>query len=73
MFRLAVLGPILAGGFGVARQCVECNRRQSRHDHPRCSGFGAGCLGYVPMTAPAEASDHEVGWSEDPAAVTGAR
>jgi len=60
MFKLAVLGPVITSGFGVARQCIECYRRQSQHHQPRCYGFGAGCLGYVPMTAPVDVSDHQV-------------
>ena len=60
MFKLAVLGPVITSGFGVARQCVECNRHQPRQHQPQCYGIGAGCLGYVPMTAPVDASDHEV-------------
>ncbi len=60
MFKLAVLGPIVTSGFGVAQQCVECNRHQPRQHQPPCYGIGVGCLGYVPMTAPVDASDHEV-------------
>jgi len=60
VFKLIVLGPVITSGFGVARQCVVCYRRQSQHHHSQCYGFGAGCLGYVPMTAPVDASDHKV-------------
>ena len=60
MFKLTVLGPVVTSGFGLARQCVVCYRRQSQHHHSQCYGFGAGCLGYVPMTAPVDASDHKV-------------
>ena len=60
MFKLTVLGPVITSGFGVARQCVECYRRQPQNHQPQCYGFGAGCLGYVPMTATVDASDYEV-------------
>lgn len=60
MFKLAVMGLVVTSGIGVARQCVDCNRRHSRHHQPRCYGFGAGCLGYVPMSASVDPSDHEV-------------
>ena len=60
MFKLAVLGPVVTSGFGVARQCLECNRRQPRGHPPQCYGIGAGCLGYAPITAAVDASDHEV-------------
>ncbi len=46
MFRLAVLGPIPGGGFGLVRQCTQCHPRRDGSGDPACRGFGAGCLGY---------------------------
>ena len=46
MFRTFVLGPI--GGFGVARQCVECRWVNNQRGATRCFGFGPGCLGAKP-------------------------
>ncbi len=60
MFKLAVLGPVITRGLGLGRQCAGCYRRQSQRHQPPCFGFAAGCLGYEPMTAPVDASDHEV-------------
>ena len=48
MFKLAVLGPIVTGGFGVTRQCVDCYRSQSSYGGVPCFGFGAGCINYRP-------------------------
>lgn len=48
MFKLAVLGPIVTSGFGVARQCLTCYRSQPSWGGPRCFGFGPGCLAYRP-------------------------
>jgi hypothetical protein len=44
MFKLAVLGPIVTGGIGVARQCVDCQRWRPAYDGDACFGFGPGCL-----------------------------
>jgi hypothetical protein len=44
MFRLAVLGPIVTGGLGVARQCVDCYRSRSSYGEVQCFGFGSGCI-----------------------------
>jgi len=60
MFKLAVLGPILSGGFGLVRQCTQCYRRQPAGSDPPCAGFGAGCLGYRPTTLVADPSDYHV-------------
>lgn len=49
MFKLAVLGPILTGGIGVARQCVDCYRSRPSYDKNACFGFGPGCLQYRPQ------------------------
>ena len=46
MFKLAVLGPIVTGGFGVARQCVDCYRSRSSYGGVPCFGFGPGCMEY---------------------------
>ena len=46
MFKLAVLGPIVTGGFGVARQCVDCYRSRSSYGGLPCFGFGTGCMEY---------------------------
>jgi hypothetical protein len=48
MFKLAVLGPIVTSGIGVARQCVDCYRGQSSYQGIRCFGFGQGCINYRP-------------------------
>jgi hypothetical protein len=48
MFKTAVLGPI--GGFGVARQCVECQWAKTQGREFQCFGFGPGCLGAKPMS-----------------------
>lgn len=51
-FKLAVVGPILTRGLGVARQCLTCYHARGRNpDEPPCAGFGAGCLGYRPVTS----------------------
>ena len=47
MFRMALTGPI--GGFGVARQCVECRWVNYQRGATRCFGFGPGCLGAKPI------------------------
>lgn len=44
MFKLAVLGPIVTSGIGVARQCVDCYRRRSSSNGAACFGFGPGCM-----------------------------
>ena len=46
MFKLAVLGPIVTGGLGVARQCVDCYRSRSSYGGVPCFGFGPGCMEY---------------------------
>ena len=58
MFKLAVLGPIIASGFGLSRQCIECARRQAPGQEPQCRGFEAGCLGYGPLRAADAPTDH---------------
>ena len=49
MFKLAVLGPIVTGGIGVARQCVDCYRWRPSRDGDACFGFGPGCMQYRPQ------------------------
>ncbi len=59
-YKLAVLGPIVSRGLGMGQQCLACYRARGRlPDEPPCAGFGAGCLGYRPVTsdAPADAAD----------------
>jgi hypothetical protein len=46
MFKLAVLGPIVTGGLGVARQCVDCYRWRPSYEGTPCFGFGQGCMEY---------------------------
>jgi len=46
MFKLAVVGPIIASGFGVARQCVNCYGSRQSYDGAPCFGFGSGCIEY---------------------------
>ena len=48
MFKLAVLGLIVTGGFGVARQCVDCYRSRSSYGEVQCFGFGSGCIEHRP-------------------------
>ena len=48
MFKLAVLGPIVTSGFGVARQCVDCYRSRPSYGGVPCFGFGSGCIEYRP-------------------------
>ena len=54
MFKLAVLGPIVTGGIGVARQCVECYRWRSTYDEVPCFGFGPGCMECRPQNRRAD-------------------
>ena len=49
MFKLAVLGPIVTSGIGVARQCVDCYRWRPSRDGAACFGFGPGCMEYRPQ------------------------
>ena len=50
-FKLAVVGPIVTRGLGVAQQCLTCYHARGRYpNEPSCGGFGAGCLGYRPVT-----------------------
>jgi len=49
MFKLAVLGPIVTGGLGVARQCVDCYRWRPSYGGAPCFGFGPGCMEYRPQ------------------------
>ncbi len=44
MFKLAVVGPIVTSGLGVARQCFECDRWDPSYGGIRCYGFGPGCI-----------------------------
>ncbi len=60
MFRLAILGPILRGGFGLARQCEQCHLAGDGQGDPSCRGFGAGCLGYRRAKPVTDASDYQV-------------
>ena len=46
MFKLAVVGPIISSGFGVARQCVNCYGSRPSYGGVQCFGFGSGCIGY---------------------------
>jgi hypothetical protein len=48
MFKLAVLGPIVTGSLGVARQCVDCYRWRPSYGGAPCFGFGPGCINYRP-------------------------
>jgi hypothetical protein len=50
VFKLAVLGPIVTSGFGVARQCVDCYRWRPSYGGVPCFGFGPGCINYRPKT-----------------------
>ena len=62
MFKLAVVGPIVTSGFGVARQCVECYRWDASYEGIRCFGFGSGCIEFRPRSrAGAGASYREAG------------
>ena len=56
MFKLAVLGPIVTGGFGVARQCVDCYRARPSYEGVPCYGFGPGCMEYRPRARDATAA-----------------
>jgi hypothetical protein len=57
---LAILGPIVTGGLGVAQQCLGCYYAQGRlPQEPRCSGFGPGCLGYRPIVGRAAHNRHQ--------------
>ena len=47
-FQLAVIGPIAAGGLGMARQCLGCWHARN-YAQGACAGFGPGCLGYRPI------------------------
>lgn len=49
MFKLAVLGPIVTSGIGVARQCVDCYQWRSSYEGAACFGFGPGCTVYRPQ------------------------
>ena len=62
-FKLAVLGPIVTSGLGVAQQCLACYRARGLADESAaCAGFGPGCLGYRPITigAAADVADNRV-------------
>ena len=48
MFKLAVLGPIVTSGLGVARQCIDCYRSRPSYGGVPCFGFGSGCIEYRP-------------------------
>lgn len=56
-FEFAVVGPTGTRRMGIVSGCSEC--RESQREAPRCTGFGAGCLGFrAPRDedpAPAEA------------------
>lgn len=43
MFKLAVVGPLVMRGIGVAQECIKC-RAQPDNREWVCSGFGPGCL-----------------------------
>jgi hypothetical protein len=49
VFKLAVLGPIVTGGLGVARQCMDCYRWRPSYGGAPCFGFGPGCMEYRPQ------------------------
>lgn len=50
MFKLAVVGPIVTAGLGVARECFECYRWDPSYGGIRCYGFGAGCIEFRPRS-----------------------
>ena len=53
MFKLAVVGPFVTRGFGVARQCLTCHHFKAPQAALPCFGFGSGCLAYQPVKADA--------------------
>lgn len=59
----------------MGQQCLACYRAQGLHaDEPPCAGFGAGCLGYRPVTfgvAAGAADDRTQPKSSDGLIVTG--
>ena len=61
MFKLAVVGPFITRGFGVARQCFTCQYFKAPHGDLPCFGFGSGCLAYKEVTAPGDASKNAKG------------
>jgi len=60
MFKLAVLGPIVTSGFGVARQCVDCYRSRPSCGGVPCFGFGSGCIEYRPKARDAAADTSRI-------------
>lgn len=49
MFKLAVVGPFVTRGFGLARQCLTCQHFKAPRQGQPCFGFGSGCLAYQPV------------------------
>jgi hypothetical protein len=66
MFKLAVLGPIVTGGLGVARQCMDCYRWRPSYDGAPCFGFGPGCMEYRPQLRDRNAASPSVRAPEPP-------
>jgi len=64
MFKLAVVGPIVSSGFGVARQCITCYRSRPSYGGAQCFGFGPGCIEYRPHAREriTDRDDKEVTW-----------
>jgi hypothetical protein len=57
MFRLAIVGPVPGGSFGLARQCMQCHLGGRSTGGPACRGFGAGCLRYGSKALAVPAND----------------
>ena len=57
MFELAVLGPIVTRGLGVARQCMTCRRARLPEGVKTCFGFGPGCMEYRPKAGDRRAGE----------------
>ena len=66
MFKLAVLGPIVAGGFGVARQCVDCYRARASYGGVPCFGFGPGCMEHRPQARSGATATSRIKAQEQP-------
>jgi hypothetical protein len=66
MFKLAVLGPIVTSGLGVARQCVDCYRWRPSYGGAPCFGFGPGCMEYRPQSRDRNAASPPVTAPEPP-------
>ena len=48
MFKLAIVGPVFIGGYGVARKCLTCYQARGGENETQCFGFGPGCLASGP-------------------------